>query len=108
MLLTGMSDGGTFTYTSGLNGASPFTHLAPVAAAFHPMLAAMADPARMKGLPLHILHGARDWMFPIAMAEEAAQHFSTRGAEVTFRPIDDLSHSYGGDLSTIILDWLLE
>ena len=38
MLLTGMSDGGTFTYVSGLEASSPFTHLAPVAAAFHPML----------------------------------------------------------------------
>ena len=38
-LLTGMSDGGTFTYVSGLDAGSPFTHLAPVSAAFHPMLA---------------------------------------------------------------------
>ena len=32
-LLTGMSDGGTFTYVSGLESGSPFTHLAPVSAA---------------------------------------------------------------------------
>ena len=30
MLLTGMSDGGTFCYVTGLESASPFTHLAPV------------------------------------------------------------------------------
>ena len=58
ILLTGMSDGGTFSYTSGLVAGSPFTHLAPVAAAFHPMLAAMADADRMTGLPIHIIHGA--------------------------------------------------
>ncbi|MEZ6030072.1 MAG: hypothetical protein R3C46_10020 [Hyphomonadaceae bacterium] len=74
VLLTGMSDGGTFTYTSGLPGDSPFTHLAPVAAAFHPMLAAMADSDRMSGLPIHIIHGEHDWMFPVRMAEEAQQH----------------------------------
>jgi phospholipase/carboxylesterase len=107
ILLTGMSDGGTFTYTSGLTSESPFTHLAPVAAAFHPMLVAMADGRRMRDLPIHITHGARDWMFPIAMAEEAARHFKAAGAKVTYRPIDDLSHTYGADLSTMILDWLL-
>ncbi|MBV8392141.1 MAG: phospholipase, partial [Alphaproteobacteria bacterium] len=48
-LLTGMSDGGTFTYVLGLRGDCRFTHLAPVAAAFHPLLVGSADPARVKG-----------------------------------------------------------
>ncbi len=43
MLMTGMSDGGTFCYVSGLDAASPFTHLAPVSATFHPLMAEMAD-----------------------------------------------------------------
>ena len=43
LLLTGMSDGGTFCYVTGLESASPFTHLAPVAATFHPLMAEMAD-----------------------------------------------------------------
>jgi phospholipase/carboxylesterase len=107
ILLTGMSDGGTFTYTSGLLAESPFTHLAPVAAAFHPMLAAMADGERMQGLPVHIIHGAHDWMFPAQMADEACEHLSRAGADVTYRRLEDLSHTYGADLSTIILDWLL-
>ena len=46
LLLTGMSDGGTFSYVSGLEAGSPFTHLAPVSAAFHPMLAQMAEADR--------------------------------------------------------------
>ena len=37
LLLTGMSDGGTFAYVSGLESASPFTHLGPIAASFHPI-----------------------------------------------------------------------
>lgn len=107
ILLTGMSDGGTFSYTSGLLAGSPFTHLAPVAAAFHPMLAAMAEGERMNGLPIHIIHGQRDWLFPVDMAREAQRHLSGAGAAVTYREIEDLSHSYGADLSTMILDWLL-
>lgn len=106
ILLTGMSDGGTFSYTSGLVASSPFTHLAPVAAAFHPVLAAMADGDRMSGLPVHIIHGQLDWMFPVDMARQAQRHLSSASATVAYREIDDLSHSYGADLSAIILDWL--
>jgi phospholipase/carboxylesterase len=107
ILLTGMSDGGTFTWTSGLEGGSPFTHLAPVAAAFHPMLVQMADGDRLKGLPVHIIHGRHDWMFPVDMARDAERYFAAAGAAVTYREIEDLSHTYGPDLSTMILDWLL-
>lgn len=106
ILLTGMSDGGTFSYVSGLEPASPFTHLAPVSAAFHPMLASFADPARMTGLPIHIVHGALDWMFPIDMAREAARHLTQAGAAVTYREIDDLSHTYPREANAAILDWL--
>lgn len=107
ILLTGMSDGGTFSYTSGLEAGSPFTHIAPVAAAFHPMLAQMADGARLRGLPMHIMHGAKDWMFPVSMAREADRNFRAAGANVTYAEIADLSHSYGADMSAMILDWLL-
>lgn len=106
MLMTGMSDGGTFSYVSGLEGASPFTHLAPVAAAFHPMLAAAADPARMQGLPIYLTHGALDWMFNIEMAREARAALTAAGAAVTYREIDDLSHTYPREINGDILAWL--
>jgi phospholipase/carboxylesterase len=108
MLLTGMSDGGTFTYTSGLGAGSPFTHLAPVSAAFHPMLVQMADSERLKGLPIHIVHGSLDWMFAIDMAREAERYFRAAGAAVTFREVEDLSHTYPADLNGPILDWLMQ
>jgi phospholipase/carboxylesterase len=108
LLLSGMSDGGTFSYVSGLEPASPFTHLAPVAAAFHPMLAQMADPQRLKGLPIHIAHGALDWMFPIDMARAAARALEAVGAAVTYREIPDLSHTYPRELNPRILGWMAE
>lgn len=106
MLMTGMSDGGTFSYVSGLEAASPFTHLAPVSAAFHPMLAQMADPERIQGLPIHITHGALDWMFDVDLAREARQALATAGADVTYREIDDLSHTYPREINPAILAWL--
>jgi len=106
LLLTGMSDGGTFSYVSGLEPGSPFTHLAPNAAAFHPMLASMADPQRVQGLPIHIGHGALDWMFPIEMAREARDALSRAGAAVVYREIEDLAHAYPRELNPEILTWL--
>src|SRR5260221_7992497 len=55
LLLTGMSDGGTFCYVTGLESSSPFTHLAPVAATFHPLMAEMADAERLRGLPIYLV-----------------------------------------------------
>ena len=106
VLLTGMSDGGTFSYVSGLEPGSPFTHLAPTSAAFHPMLAQMADPDRLRGLPIHVTHGALDWMFPVSMAREAVQALSAAGAAVTYREIDDLSHAYPREINPRLLSWL--
>jgi phospholipase/carboxylesterase len=106
LLLTGMSDGGAFTYVSGLETASPFTHLAPVAAAFHPMLAQMADGGRLRGLPIHIAHGMLDWMFPVDMAREAAAALETAGADVTYREIADLAHTYPTEIGADLLAWL--
>ncbi len=106
MLLTGMSDGGTFSYASGLEPASPFTHLAPVAASFHPVLAQMANPDRLHGLPIHIVHGALDWMFPINVAREANEALAAAGANVTYRELDDLSHCYPREINPVLLDWL--
>jgi phospholipase/carboxylesterase len=101
-----MSDGGTFSYVSGLEASSPYTHLAPVAAAFHPMLVQMADAERLRGLPIHIVHGALDWMFPVELARQAQRAFATAGANVTFREVEDLSHSYPRELNAPMLQWL--
>ncbi|NQW50339.1 MAG: phospholipase [Rhodospirillales bacterium] len=106
-LLTGMSDGGTFTYVIGLRGDCRFTHLAPVAASFHPMLMTFADADRVRDLPIHIVHGAQDWMFPPEMAQGARRALERGGADVVYREIADLSHTYPRDENARILDWFL-
>jgi phospholipase/carboxylesterase len=108
LLLTGMSDGGTYTYVWGLAAGCPFTHLAPIAAAFHPMLMmTMADADRVRGLPVHIVHGAQDWMFSARTAQNAEQTLANAGADVLYREIADLSHTYPRDENGAILDWFL-
>ncbi|MBR1229786.1 MULTISPECIES: phospholipase [unclassified Bradyrhizobium] len=106
MLLTGMSDGGTFCYVSGLESASPFTHLAPVSATFHPLMAEMADAERLRGLPIHLVHGKLDWMFPVQVARQTRQLLSAAGAKVAYRELDDLSHTYPREMNAPMLAWL--
>jgi phospholipase/carboxylesterase len=106
MLLTGMSDGGTFCYVAGLDHASPFTHLAPVAATFHPLMAQIADAERMRGLPIYLTHGRLDWMFPVEVARHARDALAAAGADVSYREIDDLSHAYPREINAELLQWL--
>jgi phospholipase/carboxylesterase len=108
LLMTGMSDGGTFCYVSGLDSESPFTHLGPVSAAFHPMLAAKADHDRLRGLPMYLVHGALDWMFPVEVAHQAQQALSRAGANVSYREIGDLAHTYPREVNAPMLAWLTE
>jgi phospholipase/carboxylesterase len=84
----------------------PFTHLAPFSAAFHPMLAQMSDADRTRGLPIHITHGALDWMFPVELGRQAQRALLKTGAAVTSREVEDLSHTYPRELNGAVLDWL--
>ena len=106
LLLTGMSDGGTFCYVTGLESGSPFTHLAPVASTFHPLMAEMADAQRIRSLPIYLVHGRLDWMFPVEIARRTREALTAAGAIVTYREIDDLSHNYPREINPTILRWL--
>jgi phospholipase/carboxylesterase len=106
MLLTGISDGGTFTLLAGLTETSPFTHLAPIAASFSPVLLEISDASRLTGLPIYLIHGTLDWMFNIQVARMARNVLGSAGCSVTFREIRDLSHTYPTEENELIIDWL--
>jgi phospholipase/carboxylesterase len=89
-----------------LHDGSPFTHLAPVAASFHPLLLAMAEPHRVTGLPVYLVHGALDWMFPVSVARTAQRALTAAGAHVVYREIADLAHTYPREEGSAILDWI--
>jgi len=106
ILLTGMSDGGTYSYVSGLPEDSPFTHLAPISASFHPMLLEGTTTERLQDLPVYLTHGALDWMFPVDVARTARDSLSAAGAAVEYRELADLSHTYPREENDRILSWL--
>ena len=107
VLLTGMSDGATYGLYCGLREAMPFTHLAPACGVLHPALFANGDLARAQGRPIYLIHGALDWMFPVASGRLTSQALQAAGARLVYREIEDLSHTYPRDENPRILDWLM-
>ena len=102
-----MSDGGTFTYLAGLKSDSPFTHLAPISATFHPMLIEMVSPLKVQARDLFITHGVHDWMFPVDSARLAKETLAGLGANVRYDEVSDLAHTYPLEKNVEILDWFL-
>jgi phospholipase/carboxylesterase len=106
VLLTGMSDGATYALLAGLAPGMPFTHLAPACGVLHPYLLAEGGIAAARGRPIYLIHGALDWMFPVQTARMARQALEAAGAQLVYREIEDLSHTYPRDENARILDWL--
>jgi phospholipase/carboxylesterase len=106
MLLTGLSDGATYTLLCGLREDSPFTALAPISGVLHPANLGNGNLARANGRPIYLVHGTLDWMFPIDLARMAAEQLRQAGAQLVFREIEDLSHTYPREINSDLLAWL--
>src|SRR5581483_6791556 len=96
VLLTGMSDGGTYTLLAGLQDRMPFTHLAPACGVLHPLLLG-EGLERARDRPIYLVHGALDWMFPVATARMGRDALQAAGARLVYRELADLSHTYPRD-----------
>lgn len=105
LLLTGLSDGATYTLLEGLSEGSPFTHLAPVSGVLHPANLVGGNLARAAGRKIRLVHGRLDWMFPIETAEMAADELTKAGADLSVNFLDDLSHTYPREENDRILAW---
>jgi phospholipase/carboxylesterase len=105
ILLTGLSDGATYTLLGGLRENSPFSAFAPVSGVLHPTNFANGNLGRAAGRRIYLVHGALDWMFPVDLARAAAEELEKAGAELTYREIADLSHTYPRDENDRILAW---
>ena len=45
-------------------------------------------------------------MFPVQVARQTRDALTAAGADVTYRELDDLSHSYPREMNAPILKWL--
>ena len=105
ILLTGMSDGATYSLLAGLNENSPFTHLAPFSGVLHPNLPMQGQMQFAKDRKIYLVHGTLDWMFPIETAYMAKSELEAAGANLIFRPIEGLSHTYCRAENHKVINW---
>jgi phospholipase/carboxylesterase len=100
ILLTGISDGGTYALAHGLGEEPICTAVAPVAAALPPV-----DPGSVRGRRVLWLHGAHDWMFHVDRARQGCSLLEQWGADVTLEVVPDLAHTYPREKNDRILTW---
>ena len=105
ILLTGVSDGGTYSLLAGLREDVPFTHLAPFSGVLHPEISMSGNIRFAEGKPIYLVHGSLDWMFPIEVAHMADAELRAAGADLTFRPIEGLSHTYCRTEFPALIEW---
>jgi len=105
ILLTGLSDGATFTLLAGLDEDAPYTALAPVSGVLHPLNFSTGNLARARGRRIYQVHGALDWLFPPALARLAREELERAGADLVYRELPDLSHTYPREANDEILRW---
>jgi len=105
VLLTGLSDGATYALLEGLSQGAPYTHLAPVSGVLHPGNLMNGNLSRAAGRKIYLVHGRLDWMFPVESAETTRDKLVESGAQLEFRLLEDLSHTYPREENDRILSW---
>lgn len=105
VLLTGLSDGGTFALVYGLAHPDKYRALAPCCGVFHPVSFGNGNLGRARGVPVYLVHGAKDFLFPIQYAHMTRDVLTQAQADLTYREIEDLSHTYPRSENAAILQW---
>ncbi len=103
ILVTGLSDGGTFSYALSASRPNLFGAIAPVAGVLPPWL----DMQKAVTLPFLIIHGGQDFIFPVAVARLAHATLIENGLkEVTFTELPEWGHAYTYSINeAYILPW---
>jgi len=94
VLLTGFSQGGTYTYTFGLRNPGFFRAIAPVSGALvaRPSRETEAILLNARGLGVYIAHGAADNQIAVERARASRERLEKAGLTVTYHEVPTLGH----------------
>ena len=103
ILVSGLSDGGTFSYALGISCSKLFVGIAPIAGVLLPRL----DYKQATALPIFIVHGAKDFIFPVSSARMARDFLEGQEfAHVSYTELPDWGHAYTYSINdTLVLPW---
>jgi hypothetical protein len=94
IFLTGLSDGGTFSYLAAFSLPELFAGVAPIAGE----LSQVADPMLRKKLandvPFYVIHGTHDHIFSIVSVKSTCGLLEHLGYRLKFDELPDWGHAY--------------
>ena len=91
--LTGLSDGATFSYLLGLEHNQRFAAVAPIAGVVSPMTDPMLRAGRGKDLPLYVIHGAKDAIFPVETVRSTNALLLSLGYKLKYTELPEWGHA---------------
>ena len=104
--LTGLSDGGTFSYLLGFEHHERFAGVAPIAAVLSPSTDVMLRAHHGKDLPLHVIHGAHDMIFPVQTVRSTNELLISLGYDLTYTELPDWGHAMTYAINEeLVLPW---
>ncbi|MCE2509906.1 MAG: hypothetical protein J4G10_02845 [Alphaproteobacteria bacterium] len=101
-MLAGLSDGAVAGFELCCRKRTPFRKAAFLSGT-RPFNVAM-----MPKLPLYIVHGTADPIFPIAHAQKTVESLRAQVGDVTYRELADAPHSFPYPEVEALMDWLVE
>ena len=106
VFLTGLSDGGTYTYLLGLGRPELFAGIVPVAGDFHGMMDDMLRRKQGQNLPIHIVHGVEDHIFPVETIRSGHALLTRLGYNARYEELPDWGHSYCSHVNErLVMPW---
>ena len=106
ILLSGLSDGATFSFLLGLEHADRFAALAPIAGVLSPNVDHFLRAKAALELPIHVVHGVHDAIFPVQTARSFTTLMSQLGYQLKYTELPDWGHALTYRINeTLILPW---
>lgn len=104
--LTGLSDGGVFTYIMGLERHEIFAGIAPVAGALHMAADPMLRTGTGKELPIFVIHGVHDFIFPVTFTRQTNDLLKQLGYDLKYEELPDWGHAFPYSINErLVLPW---
>lgn len=94
VFLTGLSDGATFSYLLALLAPEYFAGVAPIAGELSQIAEPLLRRREGRGVPLLVVHGAHDHIFPIQTVRSTCGLLEHLGYDIRFDELPDWGHAY--------------
>src|SRR5260370_13043635 len=104
--LSGLSDGGIFTYLLGLEQSQLFRGIAPVAGALHQAVDRMLPDAQGKSTPFFVLPVVHFFIFLLPVTRQTCDLLKQIGYDVTYEELPEWGHALPYSINErLVLPW---